>query len=115
MKRSFVQIEGVLYEKGTEPRVEGPMVMGDIDPYRSMITGEQITSRSRHREHLRDHGCFEVGNEIPKHIEPKGIPDCAPQRRKEMIRAQIAALSHAEFKAAIRRDVQDIKWNSRKD
>lgn len=40
-----------------------PMVIGDIEPYTSMITGETITSRSRHREHLRQHECIEVGNE----------------------------------------------------
>lgn len=39
------------------------MVMDDIQPYQSMVTGEMITSRSRHREHLRDHGMIEVGNE----------------------------------------------------
>lgn len=40
-----------------------PMVMPDIQPYRSMVTGEIINSRSRHREHLKDHGCVEVGND----------------------------------------------------
>jgi len=48
-----------------------PMVMGDIQPYRSMVNGEWITSRSRHREHLKDHNCIEVGNEK---LEPKPIP-----------------------------------------
>lgn len=41
----------------------GPMVIGDIQPYRSMITGEMIHGRRQHREHLRQHGCIEVGNE----------------------------------------------------
>lgn len=41
----------------------GPFVMGDIQPYKSMITGEMITSRSQHRVHLRQHNCIEVGNE----------------------------------------------------
>jgi hypothetical protein len=40
-----------------------PYVAGDITPYRSMIDGTVIESRSRHREHLRAHGCIEVGNE----------------------------------------------------
>lgn len=38
-------------------------VMKDIEPYRSMIDGTLITSRSRHREHLRQHGMQEVGND----------------------------------------------------
>lgn len=41
----------------------GPFVMGDIQPYKSMITGEMIQGRRQHREHLRQHGCIEVGNE----------------------------------------------------
>jgi hypothetical protein len=40
-----------------------PMIMGDIAPYRSVITGEVIGSRSTHRAHLREHNCIEVGNE----------------------------------------------------
>lgn len=39
-------------------------VMGDIQPYKSMQTGEMITSRSKHREHLKQHGLIEVGNEV---------------------------------------------------
>lgn len=58
-----------------------PMVMGDIQPYQSMATGEMITSRSRHREHLKQHGLIEVGNETkyisqPKQQEPpKGLKE----------------------------------------
>ena len=47
-----------------------PMVMPDIAPYKSTIDGSEITSRSRHREHLRAHGCIEVGNERPKPFTP---------------------------------------------
>lgn len=39
-------------------------VIKDIKPYKSMITGEIISSRSQHREHLKRHNCFEIGNEI---------------------------------------------------
>lgn len=49
-------------------------VVPDIAPYKSMITGEMITSRSQHRAHLAQHNCFEIGNEIPaamKRPEPK--------------------------------------------
>lgn len=47
-----------------QPRSQaGFFVMGDIQPYKSMITGEMITGRRQHREHLRQHGCIEVGNE----------------------------------------------------
>ncbi len=67
MRRRFIQINGELVEVGRdyvpEPRAQVPHVMGDIAPYRSMIDGKMITSRSHHREHLRQHGCVEVGND----------------------------------------------------
>lgn len=57
---------------------QAPMVMNDIKPYQSMIDGSEITSRSRHREHLQRHGCIEVGNEKMKPKEyrpPPGLKD----------------------------------------
>lgn len=88
-------------------------VVGDIGPYRSMIDGSIINSRSKHRAHLREHGCVELGNEKPATYTPNSIPDAAPQQRRELIRAQIDAMTHSEFRAAIKRDVDRVKWNSR--
>lgn len=45
--------------------------MPDIKPYKSMVTGEMITSRSKHREHLKRHDLIEVGNEIKAHMNQK--------------------------------------------
>lgn len=53
-------------------------IVQDIQPYRSMITGEMITCRRQHRTHLKDHGCIEVGNEKlkPKRLEsPPGLKE----------------------------------------
>lgn len=51
-----------------------------------MITGETISSRSAHREHLRAHKCIEVGNET-KHMKPYKVePLPSP---KEMIARQV--------------------------
>jgi len=47
--------------------------MPDIKPYKSMIDGSEITSRSRHREHLRDHGCIEVGNDSSLYRKPQPL------------------------------------------
>lgn len=44
----------------------GYFVMNDIKPYRSMIDGSEISSRSKHNAHLRQHKMVEVGNEKPK-------------------------------------------------
>ena len=40
-------------------------VVPDVGPYRSMITGEEISGRAQHREHLKRHDCVEVGNDKP--------------------------------------------------
>ena len=113
MRKSYVQIDGVLYEKGTEPRSVAPMVMPDIKPYTSMITGETIKSRSQHREHLQQHGCVEIGNEVEHMTKPRPWKDYSAESRKELIRAQVDAMSHADFKRALQRDIESVKWNSR--
>lgn len=46
-----------------EKHADGPMVIPDIEPYRSVIDGSVISGRRQHRDHLRAHGCIEVGNE----------------------------------------------------
>lgn len=50
------------------PAPKGPMIVRDIEPYRSVVDGSIVTSRSHHRAHLRQHGVVEIGNE---RIEPK--------------------------------------------
>lgn len=115
MKRSWVYVDGVAYEKGDYSRPTTHHVMPDIKPYRSMADGSIIEGRSQHREHLKRHNCVEVGNEVKNHLSyydrlPK---DVAPQQRKELLCAQFDAMSHKQFKAAIKRDVDRIKWNSR--
>ncbi len=115
MKRRFVQRNGELVEvtQGYTREPAGPFVMPDINPYISMADGSLITSRSKHREHLRVHNCQEVGND-PSVLNPKprGIPDAAPQQRHELIRSQVDAMTHREFRAAIKRDVDRVKWQS---
>ena len=55
----------------------------DIQGYKSMATGEYISSRSSHRAHLKQHGLIELGNETIKH-EPKK-PD--PTVKRDIINA----------------------------
>ena len=66
------------------PPVENrsPLVMPDIQPYRSTIDGSIIGSRSKHRAHLRDHGCIEVGNE--KQVRNTPVMDSP---KEDLIRA----------------------------
>ncbi len=68
------------------------MVMTDLAPYKSMIDGSMITSRSQHRSHLKQHGCVEVGNET-KHLKPaKQTPP--PGLKQELINQVNAKLRY---------------------
>lgn len=65
--------ELVPYSEYVQPvESHAPMVMPDIQPYQSQIDGSMITSRSHHREHLKAHGCIEIGNET-KYLKPKPV------------------------------------------
>ena len=69
-----------------------PYVRSDIADYQSVLTGEMIGSRSRHREHLRAHGCIEVGNE---YVAPRR--EALPSPREDIERAlQASPETHAE-------------------
>lgn len=74
--------------------VEAPYVATDMQPYQSMIDGSWITSRSRHNEHLKAHGCIEVGNEM-HHLKAKQKPELSKESRaarKQTIIEQVNAL-----------------------
>jgi hypothetical protein len=82
-RRRYIYVNGEAHEVSQdwtpEPRSD-IHIMGDITPYQSMLNGEIITSRSRHREHLRDHGCVEVGNDSSLYrprepLKPRGVKE----------------------------------------
>lgn len=80
MRKRWVYINGEAYEVGVDslPEPKAHYVMPDIKPYKSMIDGSYIGSRSTHREHLRAHGCIEVGNEKQTNkpfTPPPGLKD----------------------------------------
>lgn len=92
----------------------GVEVMPDIKPYKNMINGQEIGSRSTHRELLRRHNCIEIGNETKTLLAPRERPDVAPQQRKELLIAQVQAFGGFDnLKKAIKREVEHIRWNSR--
>lgn len=91
-------------------------IQPEITPYRSMLDGTVIDSRSKHNEHLKKNGYRVVE---PSEVTPDRIhdyqtrqPDVSPEKRKELIRAQIDAMPHEQFRAAIQRDINRVKWNS---
>jgi hypothetical protein len=111
-RRRFVQINGELVEmENGQPRHHP--VMDDIRPYKSMITGEMITSRSQHREHLKKHG-YREADDSSLHKPYQGIPTASSQR-KEMLIREVNKMTHKEFRAAGRRELEQWQWNTRKD
>jgi len=88
MRRRYIQhpetLELIPAEEYISPvEVNAPMIMPDIQPYKSMATGEMIGGRRQHREHLKQHGLVEVGNERPKPV--KRGPD--PTIKRDIIEA----------------------------
>lgn len=86
MRRRYVQINGELREVPLNytPDVQADYhIQPDIAPYRSMIDGRMITSRSQHREHLRANNCIEIGNDSSLWRKPQ--PMESPQGLKETI------------------------------
>lgn len=78
------------------PPRKTPYFMRDLADYQSMVTGEMITSRSRHREHLREHGCIEVGNEMQM-LRPEAP---SPVRDDLVAALQASPETHAEARVA---------------
>lgn len=61
-----------------------PFVMADIQPYKNMVDGKMITSRSHHREFLKANRLVEVGNELKAHTTKQ-----KPKVDREQIRRDI--------------------------
>jgi hypothetical protein len=88
MRKRWIQdTDGKLVpeEEFYEQMPEVHYVMGDINEYRSMATGEIIGGRRQHREHLRQHGLIEIGNEVRAAMtkQPMRMPD--REKRKRLI------------------------------
>ena len=112
-RRSWVYIDGVAYERGVDALPDRHEIMPEIEPYQSMVTGEWITSRAKHREHLRRHGMTEIGNDSSLNRPYKGMPDTAPQQRKELLIAQVNAMDNRQFEAARMKDLNRLRWETR--
>ncbi len=68
--------------------IQPTMVSADIQPYRSMATGEIIGSRSAHRRHLKDHKLVEVGDQALYQRKPSWTEQA---REKRALREEIGA------------------------
>ena len=73
---------------------EAPAVQSDISGYVSQIDGSWIDSRSKHRNHLKQHRMIELGNDVPKQHKPIEISRKSNEARKR----QIAEMAYAKLK-----------------
>jgi hypothetical protein len=93
MKRTYVWNDGELVERVRGKGGQYHYVQPDITPYKSMLDGKMVTSRSQHRRMLKAYGCVEVGNDDPtKHYRAPEVKDT----RKERLIAQVQSMTHAE-------------------
>ena len=114
MRKIYVYRDGRMVEKGStnkDPSV--PIFMKDIEPYRSMVTGEEITSRSKHRQHLRDHGMMEIGNDSSLLKPYSGMPDTNPVQRKEILRHEVNKFTHDEWRKMGKKEIERLRYNTR--
>lgn len=82
---------------------KGPQVVGDLKPYRSMVTGEVIDGRKRHRDHLKANGCIEIGNDT-SHMQRKSIP--LPSR-KESLHRLMADMGDRDVQRIIQQEIRN--------
>lgn len=73
--------------------LSAPAVLGDqIKPYVSQANGQMITSRSQHKQHLRQRGLVEIGDQHHaqvRHIEQ--TKKAAEKKEKIALRQEVAA------------------------
>ena len=109
MKRRYIQDEnGDFVEVAKDKKGTWHYVMPDIQPYKSMIDGRMITSRSEHRAHLKAHGCIEVGNEDPLKPAPKPVEQ--KSKRVDVLRHQLASMTHKDANRLLSRLRDEIRF-----
>ena len=90
MRRTYVYVDGEFVERKKDAKGRYHYVMPDIVPYKSMIDGKMVTSRSEHRRHLKANNCIEVGNEDPsKHVRRETPVDTRLERIKHMVNTRL--------------------------
>lgn len=80
-RKSYIQINGKLVPKEEAHRYDskGILIMPDIEPFKSPITGETIRGRSHLRQHMKEHGVTGSSDYSPEYYRKKHI-----ERSREM-------------------------------
>mgnify|MGYP006953626412 CR=1 FL=1 len=92
-RRSWVQINGKLYERGVDeipddPRSKSVAIYGDLPDFISPIDGKVVSGRAGMREHCRKHNVVPTADLKGLPVGPPGV---APDRIaiREEIRKQL--------------------------
>jgi hypothetical protein len=88
------EAEAAWKEKQEITKREAPMVMSDIPGYISQVDGSWIDSRSKHRNHLKQHRMIELGNDVPKSHKKIELSRKSNEARKR----QIAEMAYAKLR-----------------
>lgn len=72
-------------EKQKQPVRMANMVQSDIEGYISQVDGSWISSRSQHRNHLKQHKMIELGNDPITQHKPVEIDRKSQEARKRAI------------------------------
>lgn len=90
-------------DRGGEAIVAGTQIIPDIGAYTSMITGQVIDGRKRHRDHLKAYNCVEVGNDM-SHMQRKHIP--LPSR-KESLHRLMADMGDRDVQRIVQQEIRN--------
>jgi hypothetical protein len=107
MKRTYIYIDGEFVERKRDEKGRLHYVIPDIQPYKSMIDGRMISSRSEHRAHLKANNCIEVGNEDPTRRVRQETPK---NSRVEVLRHQLANMTHAQANKILARLRDEVRF-----
>jgi hypothetical protein len=105
MKKRWIYKNGEAIEIEKYDPKPSHYIMPDIQPYQSMADGTMITSRSHHREHLKQHNCIEIGNEKME-SKPVQVKDT----RREVLREQVAGMTHDQANRVLAKLRDDIRF-----
>ena len=108
MKTTYVWLDGELVVKGSTSRThDSAYVQPDIQPYKSMIDGRMVTSRSHHRRHLKANNCVEVGNE-----QMQSRPKQSRDTRVDVLREQLSNMTHSQANQLLAKARDDLRFTN---
>lgn len=91
-RRSYVQVNGVLYEKGTEPvsdQRRGPAIQGDYADFISPIDGTIVRGRAGIRDHCARHNVVPTRDLVGLPHRPPEVKLSRSERIEDIRRAMI--------------------------